>query len=136
MRSSLPRRYDRALFAVAAAWNLGAAATLLFRPDFLLARLGVTDGAARLLARSLASSAATWGLGYALVALDARRFRVLAWLGAISKTLFALVYAAAFLARQISFAAFLPGLVDLAFALLFAEHLRRTRHASNLKSET
>jgi len=118
--------YDRILFAMAAAWNLGAAATLIFNPDFLLARLNVNDPGARLLARSFASSVTTWGIGYALVAFDRKRFRDFAWLGVISKTIFFTVYAAAFFGGQISFAAFIPALVDLIFAILFVEFLRRT----------
>lgn len=118
--------YDRILFAVAAAWNLGAAATLIFSPDFLLARLGVDDPDARLLARSFASSVTTWGIGYALVAFDRKRFRDFAWLGAFSKTIFFTVYATAFLGSRISFAAFIPALVDLVFAILFVEFLWRT----------
>jgi hypothetical protein len=120
--------YDRILFAVAAVWNLGAAATLVFNPDFLLARLSVDDSDARLLARSFASSVTTWGIGYALVALDRNRFRDFAWLGAISKTIFFTVYAAAFFGGRILFAAFIPALVDLVFAILFVEFLWRTSH--------
>ena len=118
--------YDRILFAIAAAWNLGAAATLIFNPDFPLAKLSVNDPNARLLARSLASSVTTWGIGYALIAFDRRRFRDFAWLGVISKTIFFTVYAAAFFGRRISFAAFIPALVDLAFAILFIDFLQRT----------
>ena len=117
--------YDKILFAVAAVWNLGAAATLVFNPDFLLAKLSVNDPDARLLARSLASSVTAWGIGYALVAFDRKRFRDFAWLGAISKTIFFTVYTAAFFGGRISFAAFIPALVDLAFAILFIEFLRR-----------
>jgi hypothetical protein len=118
--------YDRILFAVAASWNLGAAATLILNPDFLLARLNVNDPGARLLARSFASSVTTWGIGYALVAYDRKRFRNFAWLGAISKTIFFTVYAAAFFGGRISFTAFVPALVDLVFAILFIEFLQRT----------
>lgn len=118
--------YDRILFAVAAAWNLGAAAMLIFNPDFLLTRLGVSDPAARLLARSFTSSVATWGIGYALIAVDRKRFRDFAWLGAISKTIFFAIYATAFFGGRISFAAFLPAAVDLVFAILFVEFLWRT----------
>jgi hypothetical protein len=119
--------FDRLIFAAAAAFNLGGAALLAFKPEVALARLGISDPAARLLARSLASSAAAWGVAYALVAFDARRFRDFAWLGAISKTLFAVIYAAAFLNGQIAPAACAPALVDLIFATLFADFLRRTR---------
>jgi len=121
--------YDKILFAMAAAWNLGAAATLVFNPDFLLARLSVNDPGARLLARSFASSVTTWGIGYALVAFDRKRFRDFAWLGAISKAIFFTVYAAAFFGGRISFAAFIPALVDLIFAILFVEFLLRTSHS-------
>jgi len=126
--------YDRVLFALAAAWNLGAACALILNPDFLLARLGVNDSAARLLARSFASSVTTWGIGYAMIAFDRKRFRDFAWLGAISKTIFFTVYSVAFFGKQISFTAFIPALVDLVFAALFAEFLWRTssiqRHQS------
>jgi hypothetical protein len=125
--------YDRILFALAAAWNLGAAATLVFNPDFLLARLSVNDPDARLLARSFASSVTAWGIGYALVALDRNRFRDFAWLGAISKTIFFTVYAAAFWGGRVLFAAFIPALVDLIFAILFVEFLWRTSHRETEK---
>ena len=118
--------YDRLLFTVAAAWNLGAAAMLILNPDFLLARLGVNDAAARLLARSFASSVTTWGIGYAMIAFDRKRFRDFAWLGVISKTIFFTIYAVAFSGGRLSFAAFIPALVDLIFASLFAEFLWRT----------
>ncbi len=118
--------YDKALFIIATAWNLGAAAMLVFNPEFLLTRLGINDPAARVLARSLASSAAAWGISYALVAVNARRFRNFAWLGALSKTLFAAAYTAALFTGQISFPAFIPALVDLFFAVLFVEFLWRT----------
>lgn len=118
--------YDRVLFAVAAAWNLGAAAMLIFNPGFLLARLNINDPDAQLLARSFASSVTTWGIGYALVAFDRKRFRDLAWLGAISKTIFFSVYAVAFFGGRISFTAFIPALADMVFAILFIEFLRRT----------
>ena len=124
--------YDRILFAVAAAWNLIGATILIFSPDFLLARLSINDGNARLLARSLASSVTTWGIGYALVAFDKKRFRDFIWLGVISKTIFFTVYAAAFLDGRISFSAFIPAQVDLAFAILFAEFLWRTSHNSTV----
>ncbi len=119
--------YYRLLFSVAALWNLGAAAMLVFNPDFLLARLGIGDPAARLLARSFASSVTTWGIGYALIAYDRSRYRDFAWLGVISKTLFFTIYAVAFLNRQLSLAAFVPAIVDLIFALLFLEFLLRNR---------
>jgi hypothetical protein len=118
--------YDRILFAVAAVWNLGAAATVVFNPDFLLAKLDVNDPDARLLARSFASSVTAWGIGYALIAFDRKRFRDFAWLGVLSKTIFFAVYAAAYFGGRISFSAFIPALVDLAFAILFVEFLQRT----------
>ena len=124
-RGSTGEAYDRILFAVAAVWNLGAAATLIFNPDFLLAKLSVNDPDARLLARSFASSVTAWGIGYALVAFDRKRFRDFAWLGVISKTIFFTVYAGAFFGGRISFPAFIPALVDLVFAILFVEFLRR-----------
>ncbi len=119
--------YSQALFAVAAILNLAAAAMLLFNPDFLLGRLGIQDTAARLLARSFASSVTTWGIAYALIAFDQERFRDFAWLGVLSKTIFFLIYFVALLKRRLTFAAFIPALVDLVLALLFLEFLWRTK---------
>jgi len=119
--------FDRILFLAAAAFNLGTAAVLLFKPEIVLARLGIADASARLLARSLVSSAATWGVGYALVAVNAKRFRDFAWLGAISKTLFALIYAAAFFNGRVTATACVPALIDFIFAVLFVDFLRRTK---------
>ena len=82
--------------------------------------------AARVLARSFASSVATWGVGYALIAFDQQRFRDFAWLGVISKTLFFVIYAEAFFRGRISLKAFTPAIVDLIFAILFVEFLQRT----------
>lgn len=119
--------YNQLLFSAAALFNLASAALLLFFPQLLLARLGIADPAAALLARSLASSATTWGVGYALVAVNAERYRPFALLGAISKTIFALVYTMAWLRGMISFTAFLPALIELIFAALFIEFLWRGR---------
>ncbi len=127
--------YDRILFGLAAAWNLGAAAMLLFNPDFLLGKLNIGDPAARLLARSFVSSVATWGVGYALIAVDRRRFRDLAWLGVMSKTAFFAIYAAAFFGGQISFNVFIPALFDLVLAILFIEFLWRTSRRRRVRNK-
>jgi hypothetical protein len=121
-----PNLYDKALFVVAAAFNLGTAALLLLRPDIVLARLGITDPAAKWLARSLASSVMAWGVAYALVVVKPARFREFVRLGVFSKTLFFVIYAVAFFRGEISFPAFVPALVDLVLAGLFAEYLWRT----------
>ncbi len=102
---------------------------LIFNPDFLLARLAIHDSAARVLAQSFASSVTTWGIGYALIAFNQRRFRDFAWLGVISKTLFFLIYLAALLGGRLSSAAFVPAVVDGVFALLFLEFLLHTRRS-------
>jgi hypothetical protein len=119
--------YDRILFSAAALFNLASAALLLFFPQVFLARLGIADPAATLLARSLASSATTWGIGYALVAINARRYRPFALLGAISKTIFALIYTTALLRGAVSLTAFIPALIELILAALFIEFLWRSR---------
>lgn len=118
--------YDRWLFGISAGWNLAVAAMLLFRPGVMLARLGIADPAARLLAQSFVSSVATWGIAYALIAWDPVRFRDFAWLGVLSKGLFFAIYAVAFGRGRLNRQAFLPGLLDLVLALLFLEFLWRT----------
>jgi len=101
---------------------------LIFKPDFMLARLEIRDPAARLLAQSFASSVAAWGIGYALLVYDQEAFRNFAWLGVISKTIFFLIYFVALKNGRLKFAAFLPALIDLILAALFAEFLWRTRN--------
>lgn len=119
--------YGRILFGIAAAANLIAAGTLVFYPESQLERLGITEPQAKWLARMLASSASTWGLAYLLIAIDARRFRDLIWLGAISKTLFGAISIAGYFSGALSLRAFLPGLLDLILAALFAEFYIGTR---------
>ncbi|HEX4945748.1 MAG TPA: hypothetical protein VFZ34_03765 [Blastocatellia bacterium] len=119
--------YDKTLFLAAAAFNLSTAAILLFRPDMVLARFGIIDPTAKWLARSLASSVTAWGVAYALVVVNPARFREFVRLGVLSKTLFFVIYAAAFFSDAISFSAFMPALVDLVLAGLFVEYLYRTR---------
>ncbi len=125
-KTSLLQVYYHVLFAGSALFNLSMAAMLIFKPDFMLARLEIRDPAARLLAQSFASSVAAWGIGYALIAYDQQTFRNFAWLGVISKTIFFLIYFAALKNGRLKFAAFVPALIDLILAGLFAEFLWRT----------
>ena len=118
--------YDKALFIIAAAFNLGTAAVLIFRPDIILVRLGISDPAAKLLARSLASSVTVWGIAYALVAINPNRFREFVRLGIFSKTLFFVIYAVAFFGGEITFNAFVPAVIDLILAVLFMEYWWRS----------
>ncbi|HQR31179.1 MAG TPA: hypothetical protein PLK30_00480 [Blastocatellia bacterium] len=118
--------YYHVLFAGSALFNLTMAAMLIFKPDFMLARLEIRDPAARLLAQSFASSVAAWGIGYALIAFDQQTFHNFAWLGVISKTIFFLIYFVALKNGRLKFAAFVPALIDLILAGLFAEFLWRT----------
>ena len=123
--TSLLQIYYQVLFAASAAFNLGMAAMLLFKPDVMLARLEIRDPAARLLAQSFASSVSAWGIGYALIAYDLIAFRNFAWLGVISKTIFFLIYFAALKNGRLKFTAFVPALIDLILAALFLEFLLR-----------
>ena len=123
--------YDKALFIIAAVFNLSTAAVLIFRPDIILARLGISDPAAKLLARSLASSVTAWGAAYALVAVNPNRFREFVRLGIFSKTLFFVIYAVAFFGGQIAFKAFVPAVIDLILAVLFMEYWWRSEKVQN-----
>lgn len=120
-----PMIYDRLLFGMAALWNLSVAATLLFRPEVILARLRIADPGAIVLARSFFSSVATWGIAYALIAIDPGRFRDFAWLGVISKLLFFTLYTAAWREGRLTLQAYVPAIVDLLLAILFIEFLWR-----------
>lgn len=123
--------YDKALFSLAATFNLSTAAILMFRPDIVLARLAIGDPSAKWLARSMASSVTAWGVAYALVLVNPLRFREFVRLGVFSKTLFFAIYAVAFFSREISLSAFVPAIVDLVLAGLFVEYLWRTAKAQH-----
>lgn len=118
--------YDRLLFGLAAVWNLTAAITLLLRPETMLTRLRIADPAAAMIVRSFFSSVATWGIAYAMIAIDPLRFRDFAWLGVLSKLLFFTIYAIYFGQGRLNRQAFLPALLDLFLAVLFIEFLWRT----------
>ncbi len=122
------KAYDKSLFILAALFNLSTAALLLVRPDIVLARLGITDPAAKILARSMASSVTAWGIAYALVAVNPLRFREFVRLGVFSKTLFFIIYAVAFCSGQVSVQAFVPAIFDLVLAVLFVEYWWRTKN--------
>ena len=119
--------YDKILFVAAAAFNLSAAATLIFSPDTILARLKITDQRAKLLARSMASSVLAWGIAYACIVVDPVRFREFVLLGIFSKTIFFVVYSVAFFRKEIDGKTFVPAVIDLILAILFAEYWIRTK---------
>ncbi len=119
--------YDKILFVVAAAFNISAAATLIFSPATILARLKITDPSAKLLARSMASSVLAWGIAYACILIDPVQFREFVVLGIFSKTIFFLGYAVAFFRKEIDLKAFFPAIIDLILAMLFAEYWVRTK---------
>ena len=119
--------YDKILFVAAAAFNLSAAATLIFSPNTILARLKITDPSAKLLARSMASSVLAWGIAYACIVIDPVKFREFVLLGIFSKTIFFVVYAIAFFRKEIDLKAYVPAIIDLILAVLFAEYWMRTK---------
>ncbi len=119
--------YDKILFMAAAAFNISAATTLIFSPETILARLKITDQRAKLLARSMASSVLAWGIAYACIVIDPVRFREFVLLGIFSKTIFFIVYAIAFFRKEIDGKTFVPAVIDLILAVLFAEYWMRTR---------
>ncbi len=119
--------YDKILFVVAAAFNISAATTLILSPATILSRLKITDQRAKLLARSMASSVLAWGIAYACILIDPVQFREFVLLGIFSKTIFFVVYAIAFFRKEIDVKAFVPAIIDLILAILFAEYWIRTK---------
>ena len=119
--------YDKILFVAAAAFNISAAATLILSPNTILGRLKITDPQAKILARSMASSVLAWGIAYACIVIDPVRFREFVLLGIFSKTIFFVVYCVAFFRKEIDLKAYVPAIIDLVLAVLFAEYWLRTR---------
>jgi hypothetical protein len=119
--------YDKILFVAAAAFNISAAATLILSPNTILGRLKITDPQAKILARSMASSVLAWGIAYACIVIDPVRFREFVLLGIFSKTIFFAVYSVAFFRKEIDFKAYVPAIIDLILAVLFAEYWMRLR---------
>lgn len=119
--------YDKILFVAAAAFNISAAATLILSPNTILGRLKITDPQAKILARSMASSVLAWGIAYACIVIDPVRFREFVLLGIFSKTIFFVVYCVAFFRKEIDLKAYVPAVIDLILAVLFAEYWMRSR---------
>lgn len=123
-----PTRYARRLFACAAAFNLLVALSGLFLFSLIAPLLGLV---------AAAGEVAYWrdlffvlvlafGVAYALVAVDAARFRAYVPLGVIGKSLVVVAGLAAWARGDVGPLAVAPLLGDVLFVVLFIDFLRRS----------
>ncbi len=125
-------RFSRAMFFLAALWNLGAALQGLFFPEaqFLLLfgeRMDTGDFHQVLLYRSFAIAVLLFGIGYYLVSRDTSQNRGIVWLGAAGKVVVFAFFTEAFLKDKATPLAWGLSLGDFVWALLFLGFLYGTR---------
>jgi hypothetical protein len=125
------KTYARWLFGLAAAFNLAVGIALLFLRPMLLPRLGFdpVTGSNIVNANLVGMFVALFGGCYLMVALDPVTYRPYIPVGAIGKLLAIACGVVPWLTGALSMKP--PPLlaVDLVFALLFLDYLRRTRTA-------
>lgn len=119
--------YARRMFACAAAFNLSVAfgGFFLFPQIATWLDLSAGGGETAFWRNLFMALVMAFGVAYALVAVDHRRYRPYALLGIIGKTLVVLVGGVAVLQGLVSPKAVTVMAGDVVFALLFADFLRR-----------
>jgi hypothetical protein len=124
------RSYARWLFGIAAAFNAAVALFLLFAEDLAARPLDLAPiaGSNVVFYVFTALVVALFGYAYFRVARDPVTFRPLILLGALGKLLAFVSAALPWAMGIVSWKLPLLASVDVAFAVLFLDFLRRTRH--------
>jgi hypothetical protein len=115
----------RALFVVAALYNLAVGGAMLAQPAQIGAQLGVEGAGGAYMILMAGLLIAMFGIGYAIVARDPAGNRGIVWIGAIGKAGAAGIAALQHSAGLIPFNSFALGMGDLVFVALFALFLWR-----------
>jgi hypothetical protein len=123
-------KHSKALFFIAAIFNVAVAASLTLGWPFAQSLLQLTpaDGSNRLLLRIAAVLVLTFGYAYFMVGLDPVRYRPYATLGMIGKLLVVAVALPVIVASSPGYLLAWLAMGDLLFAILFAIFLRSPRH--------
>ena len=121
--------YTRWLFGAAATVNFVVGLVFLFARSWFLGTFGLdaVAGSNIVLGNLVGMFIVLFGYSYLLVAMDAARYRVFIPLGAIGKLCAVACGVVPWVLHEVS--ATLPALlgIDLVFAVLFFDYLRRTR---------
>ena len=133
----MTRSQARRLFAIAALWNLAAAAVALIAPDFHRGMFFVstTDPIGTI---ALVNTQAFWvtvlffGIGYGIVARDPVRNHALVFIAALGKIYVFFAWSWHWHAGEMTSFALFGAVGDLVFAALFLWFLRSTRHPESL----
>ena len=119
----------RAVFALAAVFNLAVGVSLAAAPDMAYAQSAQGPAADYFYARTAGLLIAVFGIGYAMVAIAPARNRSIVWLGLIGKACMPVLAWSYVQAGLVAITAFYLSLGDLAFVILFALFLWRTKPA-------
>jgi hypothetical protein len=117
----------KAVFAVAALFNLAVGLPLLIAPAAFYAALGQPPPPDILSSQTAGLLIAVFGVGYGLVARDPVANRGILWLGVIGKTPLPLIVWLNVQAGRAPMSGFVLALGDLVFAALFLTYLLRSR---------
>ncbi len=115
----------RGVFAVVAFFNFAVGGAMLIGADRMATQLDITGAGGPFIVMMAGVLIATFGLGYALVALAPAKHRGIVWIGATGKAGVVVLAAQQFTASAVPQNTFLLSLGDLTFVLLFALFLWR-----------
>lgn len=117
--------YYKGLFIIGAAWNLGMALGFMFFPKLMAPLFGLQVPADPVWFYLFFALVLAFGLGYFAVSRNLNKNRAVVGMGIIGKALVFLILGYYWRIGSIPTLAALAGVVDLVFALLFAEFLMR-----------
>ena len=121
-------KHWQGLFILAALFNFAAGLPPLLAPQLDLVGIGLsTEPANLLMVQTAGALITTFGIGYAMVAIDPLSHRGIVWLGMIGKALVVFLLAQAYLAGHIPADAAAIGLGDLLFIVVFGAFLLKVR---------
>ncbi len=123
-------RYYKYMFLAGAFWNWAAAVLLWFTYERFFAFLGQDPFRYALPFQIALGLIFVYGIGYFYLYRDQAGNREIAKLGIYGKTAVFALLLSNWMAGEIVFALLIPGIIDLAFALLFLEFLISTSHFS------
>jgi hypothetical protein len=132
-------RCYRNLFLIAAVWNLVAGISCwlggIFMPDLFFGMFGMPLPVSLFPFHAMFWFIIAFGIGYLIVSRDISKNHGIVLIGLIAKVLFFIDCLITLTLNEANLHLLLTGIIDLIFAVLFAEFLLRMRKPEALTSE-
>lgn len=131
--------YDKNLFIIASLWNFGAAIPswigMLLIPDILFPYFGMPIATSLFPFNAMFSLIIVFGIGYLMVSENVTQNHAIIFTGMIGKVLFFCNCLIALFIQQGNLLLIFTGVVDLIFAVLFLQFLRKNKYAFIKRTE-